>query len=267
MEYKCNTASRADTLYQYLIMDILKGGDKIKGRNGFTRSIFGHQSFVFLEAPLVGFRKIKHILSIQEMEWFINHIASTKSLPEAIVPWWEPFADSQGFTGIYHYHTYLDSMYALIEDIKNDPHSRRHVLSAWNYEDQKRQAKSGRLTNCHSTMCQFKVDSEGELHYITYQRSADVIIGLPFNWIQHWAILEFVAAKIGFQVGTMQYILGDAHIYEDHVTAAEDIITCQTLVNNLSMSYSNTDKDFKASDFTITGECNYPVKTKVRMVV
>ena len=126
----------------------------------------------------------------------------------------------------------------------------------------------GFLTNCHSTVCQFYVDNHKTLHYKTYQRSADVMLGLPYNLIQHWSLLEYVAYRTGYKVGTMGYALGDAHIYEDHWDAARELSNLLRVPDNeAKLIYTPSGDEFKASDFKIEGEINFPIKTKLRMNV
>ncbi len=132
----------------------------------------------------------------------------------------------------------------------------------------KRRERQGYLTNCHSTVSQFYVDNNDSLHYKTYQRSADVMLGLPYNLIQHWALLEYVAHRTGKKVGTMSYILGDAHIYESHWEAARELSGLLRVPDNTGkLVYEPSGDEFKASDFNIEGEFDFPIKTTLKMEI
>ena len=221
-----------DRDYQMVVQQIMRGGEETETRNGkVVRSFY---PFVIRcdSAPIVGWRKVNHHLGIREMDFFINDAeCNLRNMDPSIRHWWEAFADEYGNLG-YNYSLYYDDLGDLVDGLINKPFSRRHVLSTWNLADAIWQEGDGLLTNCHGTAIQFFVDSSKTLHLKMYQRSADVMLGLPYNLIQYWALLEYVAYQTGNKVGTYSTILGDAHIYESHWEAAEELIRQRRVPNN-----------------------------------
>lgn len=256
-----------DHKFRVLVNDIMSGGDIVEGRNGKIKRSFFPYTFTFNSAPILGWRKMNHMLGIKEMEWFVTDAGSINGLDKSVQPWWKPFS-KKGSAGQYHYWWYYADLPELISNIKDDPFSRRHVLSCWDFEDMVEQEQGGFLTNCHSTMCQFNVDSQGRLNYKTYQRSADVMLGLPYNLIQHWALLEYVAHQTGYKPGTMYYILGDAHIYESHWKTADKMLTWTGPGENRStLEYKPSSDRFNADDFRIVNKPVPVIADRLRMEV
>jgi thymidylate synthase len=105
-----------------------------------------------------------------------------------------------------------DQLKELVEGIKNDPYSRRHIMSAWNVE----QLDDMVLPPCH-VLCQFYVSSDKKLSCQMYQRSADIFLGLPFNIASYAALTYLIARETGLVSGTLKLCLGDAHVYENHI--------------------------------------------------
>ena len=257
-----------DREYQSVVQQIMRDGDTTETRNGKVRRSFYPFTFRCDSAPLVGWRKMNHQLGIREMEAFTNEVSTVDELDPSIRKWWEPFADKEGSLGWDWYDTEYLSLYPIISDIKTNPTSRRLLFSSWDYSSMRRRERGGYLTNCHSTVCQFYVSNDKKLHYKTYQRSADVMLGLPYNLIQHWALLEYVAYMTELEVGTMSYILGDAHIYESHWEAADKVVRALRVPDNdLKLVYTPSDDFFQASDFSIAGDASYPIKDKLKMEV
>ena len=257
-----------DREYQSVVQQIMRDGDTTETRNGKVRRSFYPFTFRCDSAPLVGWRKINHHLGIREMQAFTNSADGLHQLDDSIKKWWEPFAGSSGYMGPGWYGECYYDLYPIIMDIRNKPNSRRHVFSCWDASSMRLRERNDYLANCHSTVCQFYVSNDKKLHYKTYQRSADVMLGLPYNLIQHWALLEYVAYMTELEVGTMSYILGDAHIYESHWEAADKVATSLRVPDNdLKLVYVPSDDYFKASDFSIVGEASYPIKDKLKMEV
>lgn len=119
-------------------------------------------------------------------------------------------------------------------------------------------------TTCHNTCTQFFV-RQGKLHLKTYQRSADMLLGVPHNWVQTWALLVYMANRTGFKVGTMQWTFGDAHIYneESHLEVASSFIDFAftyggLLAKEIKLEYNPTSLEFLASDFSTIGTISDP---------
>lgn len=255
-----------DLDYRMVVDQIMRGGEETETRNGKVMRSFYPFVIRCNKAPIVGWRKINHHLGIREMEWFLRGRGVLSWADKSIRPWWEPFS-VQGEVGRNSYFTYFLALGSIIKGIRKDPYGRRHLFSAWNSYDMNERVEEGYLPNCHSTVCQFYVDNHKRLHYKTYQRSADVMLGLPYNLIQHWALLEYVAYRTGNKVGTMSYILGDAHIYESHFEAARELLAAPMPKNEAELIYQPSGDEFNASDFSIVGNIDYPVKRKLKMEV
>lgn len=281
-------SSNIDLEYKSLVELIMRDGETTDTRNATVKRSFYPFVFRCSEAPLVGWRKMNHHLGIREMEWFLNSRGIVSEADPAVQRWWKPFAKEVTFIlgGLVHkyyrvpmsygaqyrrfyglYGDELDQIQWLIDGIKREPNSRRHVITAWNTTDMDQLISERGLTNCHSTVCQFYVSNDRKLHYKTYQRSADVMLGLPYNLIQHWALLEYVAYMTELGVGSMSYILGDAHIYKSHWEAAEKLINSELPKNEGKLVYVPSSDNFLASDFIISGDIEFPILDKLTMEV
>jgi len=211
---------------QYL--DLLKrvsdeGAEK-KDRTGTgTVSVFGHQMRFDLSDgfPLLTTKKL-HLKSIvHELLWFLNGDTNTKYLNDNGVRIWNEWADENGDLGnIYGYqwrswsapdNKHIDQISEVIDSIKNNPNSRRHIVSAWNVGDLDKMA----LPPCH-ILFQFYV-ADGKLSCQLYQRSADIFLGVPFNIASYALLLMMMAQVTGLKPGTFVHTLGDAHIYVNHI--------------------------------------------------
>ncbi|UYM07902.1 thymidylate synthase [Solicola gregarius] len=191
-----------------------------------TRSVFGHQMRFDLGAgfPLVTTKKV-HVRSVvAELLWFLRGDTNVKWLHDHGVTIWDEWADESGDLGpIYGYQwrswpapggQHLDQLAQVIEQLRTDPDSRRHLVSAWNVADLDAMA----LAPCH-TLFQFYV-AEGRLSLQLYQRSADVFLGVPFNIASYALLTQMVARVTGLEVGDFVHTLGDAHLYVNHLDQA-----------------------------------------------
>ncbi len=188
-----------------------------------TTSIFGHQMRFDLEQgfPLLTTKKLHLKSIIYELLWFLNGDTNVHYLQDHGVRIWNEWADKEtGDLGhIYGYQwrswpdydgSHIDQISEVIRDIKNDPNSRRLIVSSWNVAD----LKNMNLPPCHAFF-QFYV-ANGKLSLQLYQRSADIFLGVPFN-IASYALLTMMVAQVtGLKPGTFVHTLGDAHIYNNH---------------------------------------------------
>ncbi len=210
--------------YLDLLQRVLDEGVDKEDRTGTgTVSVFGHQMrFDFSEGfPLLTTKKLHLKSIIHELLWFLNGDTNTKYLNDNGVRIWNEWADENGDLGnIYGYqwrswsapdNKHIDQISEVIESIKNNPDSRRHIVSAWNVGDLDKMA----LPPCH-ILFQFYV-AEGKLSCQLYQRSADIFLGVPFNIASYALLLMMMAQVTGLKPGTFVHTLGDAHIYLNHI--------------------------------------------------
>lgn len=209
--------------YHKLLRRTLEEGVPQNDRTGTgTTSIFGHQMRFNLADgfPLLTTKKLHLKSIIYELLWFLNGETNIKYLKEHGVSIWDEWADSNGDLGpIYGYQwrswenpkgETIDQISQVIDSIKNNPSSRRHLVSAWNPGELKEMA----LPPCH-ILFQFYV-AEGKLSCQLYQRSADIFLGVPFN-IASYALLTLMVAQVcHLKPGHFVHTLGDAHIYDNH---------------------------------------------------
>jgi thymidylate synthase len=153
---------------------------------------------------------------------------------------------------------HFDQIAHLIHSLKHHPYSRRHVITTW---DPEAMANITRINNnintpttCHLSFAQFQVTHDGKLDMISVQRSADVLLGLPHNWVQHWALLTWLAHHAGLKVGHYKWLGNDVHLYDvkSHIEAAH-AIDDERMANSVTaqLVYKPTDEAFKASDFDV----------------
>jgi len=213
--------------YLTLIDHILKHGVKKEDRTGTgTLSVFGYQMRFDLQKgfPLITTKKTHLRSIIHELLWFLKGETNINYLKENNVSIWDEWADKDGELGpVYGYQwrswpcpngESIDQISNLITQIKNNPDSRRLIVSAWNVADIEKMA----LPPCHSFF-QFYV-ANGKLSCQLYQRSADVFLGVPFN-IASYALLTMMIAQVtGLQVGDFVHTFGDTHLYTNHLEQA-----------------------------------------------
>lgn len=210
--------------YLDLLDNVLKNGAKKEDRTGTgTISVFGHQMrFNLTEGfPLLTTKKLHLKSIIHELLWFLKGDTNVKYLQENGVRIWNEWADENGDLGkVYGYQwrswgkrdgTVIDQISEVIDSIKNNPDSRRHIVSAWNVGELDEMA----LPPCH-LLFQFYV-ANGELSCQLYQRSADVFLGVPFN-IASYALLTMMIAQVcDLKPKDFVHTIGDTHIYTNHI--------------------------------------------------
>ena len=259
--------------YLDLLRHILKNGTRKDDRTGTgTTSCFGYQMRFDLSEgfPLLTTKKVHLKSIIHELLWFLNGDTNVKYLQDNGVRIWNEWADTDGNLGhIYGYQWrswpdyeggHIDQIKEVIETIKNNPDSRRIIVSAWNVGD----IKNMNLPPCHAFF-QFYV-ADGKLSLQLYQRSADTFLGVPFN-IASYALLTMMVAQVcGLEPGDFIHTFGDVHIYNDHREQVELQLT-RTPRRLPRMKINPEVKDifaFKFEDFELEDYDPYPtIKGKV----
>ena len=247
--------------YLDLLNRILTEGVEKSDRTGTgTISVFGNQMRFNLSEgfPLLTTKKLHLKSIIYELLWFLNGDTNVKYLQEHGVRIWNEWADEDGGLGhIYGYQWrswpdynggHIDQISEMISQIKNNPDSRRMIVSAWNVAD----LNNMNLPPCH-VMFQFYV-ANGKLSCQLYQRSADTFLGVPFN-IASYSLLTMMMAQVcGLQPGDFVYTTGDTHIYLNHLEQVK--LQLSRTPRALPKMHINSDvKDifsFKYEDFTLT---------------
>lgn len=253
--------------YHDLMRHILENGVEKGDRTGTgTKSVFGYQMRFDLSEgfPVVTTKKV-HLKSIvHELLWFLQGDTNIKYLKDNGVKIWDEWADENGNLGpVYGYQwrnwpagdgTTIDQITNLIHQIKNNPNSRRLIVSAWNVAD----VDSMALPPCH-TFFQFYV-ANGKLSCQLYQRSADVFLGVPFNIASYSLLVLMVAQVCGLAPGEFVHTFGDAHLYSNHFDQAElqlsrDLRPLPTMKINPEVKGIF---DFKFEDFELEGYDPHP---------
>jgi thymidylate synthase len=220
--------------YLGLLEDILANGVKREDRTGVgTLGVFGRQMRFDLSQgfPLLTTKRLHRKSIILELLWFLRGDTNVRWLQERGVTIWDEWADENGELGPVYGKQWrswatpdgrvIDQIAGVVESLKTNPYSRRHIVSAWNPADVDDMA----LPPCHC-MFQFFV-AEGKLSCQLYQRSADVFLGVPFN-IASYALLTMMMAKVvGLEPGEFVHTLGDAHLYLNHVDQAREQLSRQ----------------------------------------
>ncbi|MEZ4720538.1 MAG: thymidylate synthase [Flavobacteriales bacterium] len=213
--------------YHQLLRHILDNGTKKEDRTGVgTISSFGYQMRFDLNAgfPVLTTKKLHLRSIIHELLWFLQGDTNIAYLKENGVSIWDEWADKDGNLGpVYGYQWrswptpdggHVDQVSNLIHQLKNNPDSRRHIISAWNVGEIQNMA----LPPCHC-LFQFYV-ADGKLSCQLYQRSADVFLGVPFN-IASYALLTMMIAQVcDLKLGDFVHTFGDVHLYSNHIEQA-----------------------------------------------
>jgi len=233
--------------YHDLLEDILQNGESRDDRTGVgTISVFGRQLRFDLDSsfPAITTKKLAWKACVGELLWFLEGSDDERRLaeithgtkegkvtiwtPNALAPYWKDKAKFEGDLGrVYgvqwrkwespRWGRLIDQVSNLVDSLKNDPHSRRHIISAWNVGELKDMA----LPPCH-VMSQYYVSKDNKLSCHMYQRSVDVFLGLPFN-IASYALLTHMLAQVcDLKVGELIISTGDTHIYSDHIEQVKE---------------------------------------------
>ena len=253
--------------YLDLLSHIMEHGTDKSDRTGTgTRSVFGYQMRFNLADgfPLLTTKKLHLKSIIHELLWFLKGDTNARYLQENGVRIWNEWADENGDLGhIYGYQWrswpdynggHIDQISEVIETIKNNPDSRRIIVSAWNVAD----LPNMNLPPCHAFF-QFYV-ADGKLSLQLYQRSADSFLGVPFNIASYALLLMMVAQVTGLEVGDFVHTLGDAHIYNNHFEQIKEQLSRDT--RKLPRMVINPEVknifDFKYEDFELVDYDPHP---------
>ncbi len=253
--------------YLDLLQHVLENGTIKQDRTGTgTASVFGYQMRFNLEDgfPLLTTKKLHLRSIIHELLWFLKGETNIKYLRDNKVTIWDDWADANGDLGhVYGYQwrswptsdgRHIDQISQLIESLKNNPDSRRHIVSAWNVAEVDQMA----LPPCHA-LFQFYV-ADGKLSLQLYQRSADIFLGVPFNISSYAILLMMVAQVTGYKAYEFIHTLGDAHIYLNHIEQVKLQLTRDT--RTLPIMRINADLksifDFKFEDFILENYDPHP---------
>jgi thymidylate synthase len=192
-----------------------------------TRSVFGYQMRFNLQDgfPLVTTKKLHLKSIIHELIWFLNGDTNIAYLKDKGVSIWDEWADQDGNLGpIYGYQwrswpapngEHIDQVSQVLDQIRNNPDSRRMIVSAWNVAD----VPKMKLPPCHA-LFQFYV-ADGKLSCQLYQRSADIFLGVPFNIASYALLTHMMAQQAGLEVGDFVWTGGDCHLYSNHMEQVE----------------------------------------------
>ena len=254
-------------MQEYLgLLKKVKESGKPKGdRTGTgTLSIFGHQMRFDLQDsfPLLTTKKIHFKSVAYELLWFLKGDTNIKYLKDNGVSIWDEWADENGDLGPVYgkqwrdwkgANGFHDQISNVIDQIKNNPNSRRHIVSAWNVAE----IPSMALAPCH-ILFQFYVQ-EGKLSCQLYQRSADIFLGVPFNIASYALLTHMIANVCDLEVGDFVHTLGDAHLYNNHLTQADEQLTRSPLQPpQIKVAKKNSIDEYVFEDFEIIGYEHHP---------
>lgn len=253
--------------YLDLMQHVLDKGVEKSDRTGVgTLSVFGYQMRFDLAQgfPVLTTKKLHLRSIIHELLWFLQGDTNIGYLHEYGVRIWDEWADENGDLGpVYGYQwrswptpdgRTIDQISQVLEQLRTNPHSRRHIVSAWNVADVDRMA----LPPCH-TLFQFYV-AEGRLSCQLYQRSADIFLGVPFN-IASYALLTMMVAQVtGYRPGEFVHTFGDAHLYCNHLEQARTQLAREPLpLPEMRINPAVTDLfGFRYEDFELVNYQYHP---------
>lgn len=251
------------TYLKFLTHILINGQEKPDRTGTGTRSVFGYQMRFDLREgfPLVTTKRVHTKSVVAELLWFLSGSTNNNDLEKMGCTIWREWSAPDGDLGpIYgaQWRSWggrgIDQIQALIDGIKRDPHSRRHIVSAWNPADIPDMA----LAPCHA-LVQFDV-TDGRLSCQLYQRSADAFLGVPFNIASYALLTHMVAAQCGLSVGELIWTGGDCHIYSNHIEQVLTQIQRQTLPAPMLHIKRKPDSifDYKPEDFEFVGYHHHP---------
>jgi thymidylate synthase len=265
----CHRAGSFHLVRQYLELldDVRSNGTRKGDRTGTgTLSVFGRQlRFDLAEGfPAVTTKKLHLKSVVGELIWFLQGSTNVRWLQEHGISIWDEWADADGELGLVYGHQWrswpapdgrsIDQIAKVIDSIRTNPDSRRHIVSAWNVAEVDDMA----LPPCH-TMFQFYV-ADGRLSCQLYQRSADLFLGVPFNIASYALLTHMVAQVCGLEPGDFVHTFGDAHLYLNHVEqAALQLSREPRPLPSLRLNPERKElTDFELGDVTLAGYDPHP---------
>jgi thymidylate synthase len=264
-------ADHPERQYLGLLADIMTNGVERGDRTGTgTLGVFGRQMRFDLSRgfPLLTTKKLHLKSIILELLWFLRGDTNVRWLQERGVKIWDEWADEAGELGPVYGRQWrswtapdgrvIDQISAVVESLKTNPNSRRHIVSAWNPADVEDMA----LPPCHC-LFQFFVAPDGEgggkLSCQLYQRSADVFLGVPFNIASYALLTQMMAQVVGLQPGEFIHTFGDAHLYLNHLDQAKEQLRREPLpFPTLKLAPKRDLFAFDYEDFTVEGYQAHP---------
>jgi len=269
-----------DEEYYWLLRMIDERGDELETRNARVKSVIDCDQIVFTETPLVTVRKTAWKKAIREMEWFLS---GNQKCPDELLDWWDGQLDKTGrywagygdqLRNFSCPNGWFDQIEFLLKGLKEHRGSRRLVATTWNPGEMAMITEINENPNtpaaCHATIIQCFV-RDNKLHITHYQRSADVLLGVPHNFVQYFSLLLYLAYWSELEVGSLRWLFGDVHLYqeESHIECARQIIEAPIrtfddpprLVYTPTVEWTGVIPEFKASDFTMEGVIPDPLVT------
>lgn len=246
--------SYADDVYRNLIMDVFYNGDwdydedvraKYKdGENAYAKSLFGYQvKFPKGKIPLITTKKVFTQTAIKEMLLFwVKQTVKKSDFDSWNVKIWDEWFKEDGTLGDSYAAQFQkgarNQVVELIKGLKENPKSRRHMTSFWDFENSPNKA----LQEC-AWATQWDV-RKGELNLLLIQRSVDIALGLPFNWFQYYVLQCLVAHVCGYEVGTFTHQMGNVHYYNRHSKDLLEQVTSDYYENEPKLTINSDLKDF-----------------------
>ena len=260
------TAAPIATPYEDLLREVFEHGTPKGDRTGTgTRSLFGKQiRFDLAESfPLITTKRVHFKSVAYELLWFLRGEGNTKYLTDNGVTIWDEWANSQGDLGpVYGVQWrswptpdggHIDQIALVLEQLKQNPDSRRHLVSAWNVAELDEMA----LMPCHAFF-QFYV-ADGKLSCQLYQRSADMFLGVPFNIASYALLTLMVAQQTGLEPGEFIWTGGDCHIYDNHVEQVEQQLARDPFpYPTIKIAKRDSIFEYEFEDFEIVGYQHHP---------
>lgn len=243
--------------YRALLNRILTTGEKREDRTGVgTLSLFGEKMEFDLQAgfPIVTGKKTNFKASLDELLWMISGSTNVNDLNSHI---WDEWADENGELGPVYGKQWrawqgpdgpIDQLANLVQGLQENPYSRRHILSSWNVADLNQMA----LPPCHC-FAQWYVRKDGHLDVQVYIRSNDMFLGAPFDICMYATLTHMLAHSLRYEVGKMNYLIGDAHIYLNHIEQANRYLD-QPIYAAPKLFINPNERDFfdiQAEDFIL----------------
>ncbi|MGY0236734.1 thymidylate synthase [Longispora urticae] len=255
-----------DTQYEELLRHVLDKGTRKEDRTGTgTRSVFGYQMRFALDRgfPLVTTKRVHFKSVAYELLWFLRGDSNVQWMRDHGVTIWDEWAAPDGELGpVYGVQWrswptpdggHIDQISELLTTLRENPDSRRMIVSAWNVAELDRMA----LPPCHAFF-QFHV-ADGRLSCQLYQRSADLFLGVPFNIASYALLTHMIAQQVGLEVGDFVWTGGDVHIYDNHVDQVTEQLSREAYeFPQLTLHKADSLFDYRYEDFEVVGYRHHP---------